>query len=202
MVRTAPQPTAAPQCRSSGTVSAQRVTAREWFASGARRRYDPVTKTMPERAAGDGSPRALHVFEKVVTPGPIAAETRWLTMLPGYPDGSYGYAQVDRYLGLQPSPRLYVEYLGQGDSDKPSSFRHSSVGRADLVEAQWRAHGVRGTMVVAFDYSSLTLLELLRRQQERDAAALAPASRIDAVFIVNGELFPIPIRTPGTRRRC
>jgi Virulence activator alpha C-term len=32
-------------------------------------------------------------------------------MLPGYPDGSYGYAQVDRYLG----PRLYIEYLGQGD---------------------------------------------------------------------------------------
>jgi pimeloyl-ACP methyl ester carboxylesterase len=44
-------------------------------------------------------------------------------------------------------------------------------------------------MVVSFDYSSLALLELLRRQQHRDAAAADPGARIDAVFIVNGGLF-------------
>jgi hypothetical protein len=173
---TAPPPTAArapaaPRIPSSPSVSDQRVTAREWFASGARRAYDPVAKSMLDSAGDAASQPALHVFEKVVGSGSIDAETRWLTMLPGYPDGSYGYAQVDRYLGPQPSPRLYVEYLGQGESDKPARLRHSSMQRADLIEAQWRAHGVRRTMVVTFDYSSLALLELLRRQQERDVAA-------------------------------
>ena len=44
-------------------------------------------------------------------------------------------------------------------------------------------------MVVAFDYSSLALLELLRRQQERDAASEHSGATIDAAFIVNGGLF-------------
>jgi hypothetical protein len=44
-------------------------------------------------------------------------------------------------------------------------------------------------MVVSFDYSSLALLELLRRQQERGAAGEDPGGRIDAVLIVNGGLF-------------
>jgi pimeloyl-ACP methyl ester carboxylesterase len=189
MTSTATQPTAAPQGRSSEAARDQRVTAREWFASGARRRYDPIAKTTVETARGEGSWQPLHVFEKVVATPPVGADTRWLTMLPGYPDGSYGYAQVDRYLGSQPGPRLYVEYLGQGDSDKPARFRYSSIERADLTQAQWRAHGIRRTMVVAFDYSSLALLELLRRQQERNAAGEHPAATIDAVFIINGGLF-------------
>jgi hypothetical protein len=44
-------------------------------------------------------------------------------------------------------------------------------------------------MVVSFDYSSLALLELLRRRQERSAAGEDPGATIDAVFIVNGGLF-------------
>ncbi len=107
-------------------------------------------------------------------------------MLPGYPDGSYGYAQADQHLGSAATPRLYVEYLGQGDSDKPARYRYSTIERADLVQAEWRAHGIRSTMVVTFDYSSLVLLELLRRQQE---TADATGTTIDAVFIVNGGLF-------------
>jgi pimeloyl-ACP methyl ester carboxylesterase len=178
-----------PQQCLADAASHQRVTAREWFASGARRPYDPIAKTMLETARGEGSSQPLHVFEKVVAPPPVGVDTGWLTMLPGYPDGSYGYAQVDRYLGAAPGPRLYVEYLGQGDSDKPKRYRYSSIERADLIQAQWRAHGIRRTMVVSFDYSSLALLELLRRQQERNAAGEHPGATIDAVFIVNGGLF-------------
>jgi pimeloyl-ACP methyl ester carboxylesterase len=185
MTSTATPPTAVPQDRPSD----QRVSAREWFASGARRPYDPIATAMLDTAAGESSSQQVHVFEKVVSTSPVAADTRWLTMLPGYPDGSYGYAQVDRYLASEPGPRLYVEFLGQGDSDKPRHYRYSSIERADLIQAQWRAHGVRRTMVVAFDYSSLALLELLRRQQERIAAGEQPGATIDSVFIVNGGLF-------------
>jgi len=183
------EPTAGPQDRSADAPGDGRVTAGEWFASGARRLYDPIAKTMLEAGSGGGSAEPLHVFEKVVAESTVSADTRWLTMLPGYPDGSYGYAQVDRYLGPQSAPRLYVEYLGQGDSDKPARFCYSSIERADLIEAQWRAHGIRRTIVVAFDYSSLVLMELLRRRQERGAAGEDPGAAIDAVFIVNGGLF-------------
>jgi pimeloyl-ACP methyl ester carboxylesterase len=151
----------------------QRVSARDWFASGVRRPYD--------------SERHLQVFEKVVAPLPVSAGTRWLTMLPGYPDGSYGYAQVDQHLGAAARPRLYIEYLGQGDSDKPAHYGYSTLERADLVQAQWHAHGIRRTMVMAFDFSSLVLMELLRRQQEREGGS--ETTTIDAVFIVNGGLF-------------
>ena len=57
----------------------------------------------------------------------------WLTVLPGFPDGSYGWAQVDRMLGDGPGPRLYVEPVGQGDSDKPRHYPYSTIERADLV---------------------------------------------------------------------
>ena len=65
----------------------------------------PVATTMLT-ASGEGSSRSLHVFEKVVEPPLSGSDTRWLTMLSGYPDGSYGFAQVDRYLGPEPGPRL------------------------------------------------------------------------------------------------
>ena len=110
----------------------------------------------------------------------------WLTMLPGFPDGSYGWARVDRMLGDALGPRLYVEPVGQGDSDKPRDYRYSTIERADLVQALWRHHGVRRTVVVTFDYTSLALLELLRRQLERDHRA-TPA--ITAALMVNGGLF-------------
>ncbi|GAA3082254.1 pimeloyl-ACP methyl ester carboxylesterase/SAM-dependent methyltransferase [Kribbella aluminosa] len=147
------------------------VTAAEWFAGGRRIGYDA-------KHARTDDAGVLKVFERAT---PTAdADAVWLTMLPGFPDGSYGWAQVDHLLPEGLGPRLYVEPIGQGDSDKPRHYPHSTAGRADLVEALWRHHGVRRTVVVTFDYSSLALLELLRRDPE-------PA--IEAVFMVNGGLF-------------
>ena len=108
-----------------------------------------------------------------------------LTLLPGFPDGSYGWAQVDRILGADLRPRLYVEPIGQGDSDKPPDYRYSTIERADLVEALWRHHGVRRTVVTTFDYTSLALLELLRRQLDQTKGTPA----ITAALIINGGLF-------------
>ncbi|WP_427887639.1 alpha/beta fold hydrolase [Kribbella sp. GL6] len=147
------------------------VTADEWFAGGRRIGYDP-------EHARTGDAGVLKVFERA-TPA-AGADAVWLTMLPGFPDGSYGWAQVDHLLPESLGPRLYVEPIGQGDSDKPRHYPHSTAGRADLVEALWRHHGVRRTVVVTFDYSSLALLELLRRDLE---------PTIEAVFIVNGGLY-------------
>lgn len=189
MADTGTQPTSALRSHSAEVASDSHITSREWFSSGARRLYDPIAKTMLEAEPGGGSVRPLRVFERVVSAPPVDPDTRWLTMLPGFPDGSYGYAQVDRCLGPQTGPRLYVEYVGQGDSDAPADYRYSTIERADLVEAQWRAHGVRYTTVMSFDFSSLALMELLRRQHEREAVGDRSGARIEAVFIVNGGLF-------------
>jgi pimeloyl-ACP methyl ester carboxylesterase len=91
-------------------------------------------------------------------------------------------------LGDDLGPRLYVEPVGQGDSDKPRDYAYSTIERADLVEALWRHHGVHRTVVVTFDYTSLALLELLRRQPDRATSGSA-GPVITAAFMVNGGLF-------------
>src|SRR5258708_8393471 len=129
------------------------------------------------------------VFERVVGATLMDAEGRWMTLLPGFPDGSYGYAYVNALLGDELVPRLYLDYVGQGDSDKPRKYAYSTIERADLVEAQWQAHEVRRTFVVTFDFSSLVVLELLARQQERLARGEPLTTRIESMFIANGGLF-------------
>jgi pimeloyl-ACP methyl ester carboxylesterase len=170
------------------------VTAAEWFGGGQRIPYDPQAARMLTEEEAVATPGALRVFERTVG-AERKADTVWLTMLPGFPDGSYGWAQVDRMLGDDLGPRLYVEPVGQGDSDKPRDYPYSTVERADLIGALWRHHGVRSTVVVTFDYTSLALLELLRRQIERrplERAASAGGTAgpgITAAFMVNGGLF-------------
>ena len=172
----------------------ERVTAAEWFAGGERIWYDPAASRVLTEQEAATVPGALHVFERVATAKQGAdtadtADTVWLTLLPGYPDGSYGWAQVDRILGDGPWPRLYVEPVGQGDSDKPRDYPYSTVERANLVEALWRHHGVRRTVVVTFDYTSLAVLELLRRRLERTASGEDATPVITAALMVNGGLF-------------
>jgi pimeloyl-ACP methyl ester carboxylesterase len=169
------------------------VTAAEWFAGGQRIPYDPESARVLTEEEAAATPGVLRVFERVAA-AERDADTAWLTLLPGFPDGSYGWAQVDGMLGDDLGPRLYVEPAGQGDSDKPRDYPYSTVERADLVEALWRHHGVRRTVVVTFDYTSLALLELLRRQLERrppgrSTARDAAGPVITAVFMVNGGLF-------------
>jgi pimeloyl-ACP methyl ester carboxylesterase len=134
------------------------------------------------------TPGTLQVFERVAS-GRHGTDAVWLTLLPGFPDGSYGWAQVDATLGDGLLPRLYVEPVGQGDSDKPRDYRYSTVERADLVQALWRHHGVRATVVVTFDYTSLALLELLRRQLEQTMPGDTPDPVITAALMINGGLF-------------
>src|SRR6185437_12558533 len=165
-----------------------RVTAAEWFAGGRRIGYDPGSARVLTEEEAAATPGALRVFERVAPAGDDA-DAVWLTLLPGFPDGSYGWAQVDRILGDGLGPRLYVEPVGQGDSDKPRHYRYSTVERADLVEALWRHHGVRRTVVVTFDFTSLALLELLRRQLELTQSGGTATPVIMAAFMVNGGLF-------------
>jgi pimeloyl-ACP methyl ester carboxylesterase len=164
------------------------VTAAEWFGGGQRIWYDPEAARVLTEEEAAATPGALRVFERVAAAG-HGAETVWLTLLPGFPDGSYGWAQVDQMLGDALGPRLYVEPVGQGDSDKPRHYRYSTFERADLVEALWRHHDVGRTVVVTVDYTSLALLEVLRRQLDRSKVGDTATPTITAAFMVNGGLF-------------
>ena len=166
----------------------ERMTAEQWFAGGQRIPYDPgLARVLTEEEAA-GAPGALRVFRRVVA-AEHDPDATWLTLLPGFPDGSYGWAQVDQMLGDDLGPRLYVEPVGQGDSDKPRDYPYSTMERADLVQAMWRHHGVRRTVVVTFDYTSLALLELLRRRMEQTESGDTTMPAIVAVLMVNGGLF-------------
>ena len=136
----------------NGTAGPPMVTAAEWFAGGQRIPYDPESVHVLTQEEAAKRPGRLRVFERVAAAEQDAgADTVWLTMLPGFPDGSYGWARVDRMPGDALGPRLYVEPVGQGDSDKPRDYRYSTIERADLVQALWRHHAVRRTVVVTFD---------------------------------------------------
>ena len=166
------------------------ITAEEWFSLGTRVPYDPAAKNILRAGEAMDAAGVLEVFERVVRTDGQDDAAVWTTFMPGYPDGSYGWASVDQHLGGNTMvPKLFVEFVGQGDSDKPAKYPYSTMERADLVEAIWKAQRIRSTFVVTFDYSSLAALELLSRQQERSDNGADPTTTITGVLMINGGLF-------------
>lgn len=163
-------------------------TARSWFNSGERLVYDLSTKHISNKQLPDQSNR-LHVFNKhaiYLNQNPEKA----ITFLPGFPDGSIDWTKIDKLIEQKnPLNRTFIEYVGQGDSDKPKEYTYSTFERADTVEAIWKARGIKSTFVVTFDYSSLVVMELLRRQQERIDKELKPETTITKALLANGGYF-------------
>jgi len=155
--------------------------AQAWFAGGERVGYDPKARAI---VAAQTAP--LHVFLR--REGDLAHA---VSFLPGFPDGSFGWAGVLPHLpNAAEMPKLFVEYVGMGDSEKPRDYTYSTAERTDLVEAIWRDFGVQSTTLVAFDFGSLVVLEHLRRRLERtERGEPAGGPEIRGVFIFNGGLF-------------
>jgi pimeloyl-ACP methyl ester carboxylesterase len=139
-----------------GLISSPRAwSAQAWFAGGERVGYDPRSRAI---IAGQDAPLKIFLRRE-------GNPTRAVSFLPGFPDGSFGWAKVRQHLpNAAEMPKLFVDYIGMGDSDKPKDYVYSTAERADLVEAIWQALSVQSTTLVAFDFSSLVVLELLRRR--------------------------------------
>src|SRR6266581_4221997 len=91
-----------------GTPSAQ-----AWFAGGERVGYDRKARAIV-RAQG----AALNVFLR--REGDLAHA---VSFLPGFPDGSFGWAKVLPHLqNAAEMQKVFVEYVGMGDSDKPKDY--------------------------------------------------------------------------------
>ena len=96
------------------TVAARKIaetpSAQAWFAGGERIGYDPKARAI---VAAQGAPLTVFLRQK----GDLAHA---VSFLPGYPDGSFGWAKVLPHLpNAAEMPKLFVEYVGMGDSDKP-----------------------------------------------------------------------------------
>jgi pimeloyl-ACP methyl ester carboxylesterase len=159
----------------------QTPSAHAWFAGGERVGYDPKA-----RAIITAQDAPLKIFLR--REGDIAHA---ISFLPGFPDGSFGWAKVRPLLpNAAEMPKLFVDYVGMGDSDKPKGYAYCTAERTDLVEAIWRDLGVQSTTLVAFDFSSLVVLEHLRRRLEgAERGELVDGPEIRGVFIFNGGLF-------------
>jgi pimeloyl-ACP methyl ester carboxylesterase len=159
----------------------QTLSAQAWFAGGERISYDPKA-----RAIITAQDAPLKIFLR--REGDIAHA---ISFLPGFPDGSFGWAKVWPHLpNAAEMPKLFVDYVGMGDSDKPKDYAYSTAERTDLVEAIWRDLSVQSTTLIAFDFSSLVVLEHLRRRLERlRRGEPAGGPEIRGVFIFNGGLF-------------
>jgi pimeloyl-ACP methyl ester carboxylesterase len=152
-----------------------------WFAGGERVGYDPRAHAI---VSGEDAPVRIFLRRE-------GDPAHAVSFLPGFPDGSFGWAKVLPHLpDAVGMPKLFLDYVGMGDSDKPKDYVYSTAERADLVEAIWRHLGVQSTTLVAFDFSSLVVLELLRRRLERsERGEPADGPGIRGVFIFNGGLF-------------
>ncbi len=157
------------------------VAAESWFAGGERIGYDPNARAIVRART---APLSVFVRQE-------GASAHTVSFLPGFPDGSFGWAKVQPQLpNTAEMPKLFFDYIGMGDSDKPKDYAYSTAERADLVEAIWRHLSVRSTTLVAFDFSSLVVLEILRRRLERTERREAPGGPdIRGVFLFNGGLF-------------
>jgi pimeloyl-ACP methyl ester carboxylesterase len=175
-----------------------------WFEGGERVGYDPKARVM---VATEDAPLRIFMRQEGI---PAQA----VSFLPGFPDGSFGWAKVWPHLpNAAEMPKLFLDYVGMGDSDKPKDYPYSTAERTDLVEAIWRELSVQSTTLVAFDFSSLVVLEHLRRRLERlKRGESAGGPDIRGVFVFNGGLFtdghthrwyttPMLRRLPNAARR-
>ena len=157
------------------------ASAQGWFAGGRRVGYDPKARAI---VAAQEAPLKIFLRRE----GDLAHA---VSFLPGFPDGSFGWAKVLPHLpNATEMPKLFVDYVGMGDSDKPKDYAYSTAERTDLIESIWRDLAIQSTTLVAFDFSSLVILEHLRRRLERlKRGEPADGPEIRGVFIFNGGLF-------------
>ena len=106
---------------------AQGVIASDWFSRGKRVPYDRRTKEILAADAPTKSRDIAHVFRRIEKDAETDANAVWTSFLPGWPDGSFGWAKVDQQLaGKRLEPKLFVEYVGHGDSDKPTDHPYGT----------------------------------------------------------------------------
>lgn len=175
----------------TSTLSHIHPKADDWFATGERITYDYHEKEIVDKLKhGFNANTSVRLWHRLVNENHAETGSEWTTMMPGFPDGSFGWAATEEYLSMSDQvARLYVEYVGMGDSDKPEGYAYSVIERADMIEALWRHYEIRNTILVTFDFSSIVALELLSRQISKTESGEKPYTTIIGFLSINGGLF-------------
>lgn len=139
----------------------------------------------------EGFGRRLFVVER----GPTLAragtdEAPTLLLVHGFPTSSYDFHRVlDR---LAQTHRVIAhDQLGFGLSDKPrlgggeGEYGYSLFEQAEVALALWRQLGVRRARLLAHDYGTSVVTEILAR---RAFSPVAGAPELDAVILCNGSV--------------
>src|ERR1700732_5253497 len=100
----------------------------DWYAGGRRMRVEIPSGvwSLFSRVEGDGS---------------------WCTLFHGFPTSSWDWHLVWPTL-IERRRTLAFDFLGFGDSDKPTDHTYYIVEQADLAVALWHAHGITRTDLV------------------------------------------------------
>jgi pimeloyl-ACP methyl ester carboxylesterase len=163
------------------------IKADDWFRGGNRVTYDRLSQEISTSPPDGKQQNNIGVFKMIKPDSDAEKDTPWASFLPGWPDGSFGWSKTNYQLsGAHIGHRLFFDYVGHGESDKPVDYPYSTDERADMVVALWKAQDIRSTFVITFDYSSIVALELLSRQQDRLDAGEQLTTRIIGVIFING----------------
>ena len=105
-----------------------------------------------------------------------------LAILHGYPTSSYDYYKVIE--SLSANYRVIVhDHLGFGLSDKPLDYSYSLIEQADIALQLWRELEVSSVTLLAHDYGTSVLTELLARDNQK----MLPITLLGAV-VCNGSM--------------
>jgi pimeloyl-ACP methyl ester carboxylesterase len=106
----------------------------------------------------------------------------YLCILHGFPTSSFDYFKVIDELSVH--FRVVVhDHLGFGFSDKPLNYTYSLVDQTDIALQVWQTIGITNAIVLAHDYGTSILTELLAR----DNRGFCPIN-INQVILCNGSM--------------
>ena len=114
----------------------------------------------------------------------MAGQGEPLVLLHGFPSASWDWSRLWPML-TRHYQVLALDMLGFGFSDKPQSYRYSIEDQADLVQGWLEGLGLPEVHLMAHDYGTSVVQELLARDQEGTLGF-----RISSVCLLNGGLFP------------
>lgn len=107
-----------------------------------------------------------------------------LVLLHGFPTASWDWSRVWPMLARH-YKLLTLDMLGFGFSDKPAKYQYSVEDQADLVQGWLEGLGLPKVHLLAHDYGTSVVQELLARDQEGTLGF-----QIKSVCLLNGGLFP------------
>lgn len=119
----------------------------------------------------------LEISYRVTGQGPF------LTLIHGFPTSSMDWAKILPQLS-EHFTVLVFDFIGFGDSSKPTDYAYSTFERAELVKKIWSHLKIDSTSIVAHDFGATVLLELLHQAEHKMLS-----TRIEKTVFLNGGLF-------------